>query len=112
MNCLGLVATGNTEFKRFRGWIKHIVFKRIFDALPGPDREYATIFKVRHHGQRAKGETQSQAIGKSKGGKTESYWINLDKILKSSVPARSSHSNTAISVVMMAPPVSSIRAKA
>jgi transposase len=50
----------NTVFKRFRDWVKHDVFKRIFDALSEePDMEYAmidgTIVKVHRHGQGAKG---------------------------------------------------------
>jgi transposase len=50
----------NTIFKRFRDWVKHDVFKDIFDALSDdPDMEYAmidgTIVKVHRHGQGAKG---------------------------------------------------------
>ncbi|WP_342627348.1 IS5 family transposase [Nguyenibacter vanlangensis] len=65
----------NTAFRRFRDWREADVFKRIFDALSGdPDMEYAmvdaTIVKVHRHGQGAKGGTQSQAIGRSKGGIT------------------------------------------
>ena len=65
----------NTVFKRFRHWVKADVFKRIFDAVSDdPDMEYAmvdaTIVKVHRHGQGRKRGTQSQAIGKSKGGMT------------------------------------------
>ncbi|WP_323038774.1 IS5 family transposase [Gemmobacter sp.] len=65
----------NTAFRRFRDWREADVFKRIFDALSDePDLEYAmidaTIVKVHRHGQGAKGGTQSQAIGRSKGGMT------------------------------------------
>jgi transposase len=50
----------NTVFKRFRGWTKADVFKRIFDAVSGdPDMEFAmidgTIVKVHRHGQGSKG---------------------------------------------------------
>ncbi|MCU7431754.1 IS5 family transposase [Paracoccus denitrificans] len=65
----------NTAFRRFRDWREADVFRRIFDALSDePDLEYAmvdaTIVKVHRHGQGAKGGTQSQAIGRSKGGMT------------------------------------------
>ena len=61
----------NTVFTRFRYWVKADVFKRIFEALSGdPDLEYAmidgSIVKVHRHGQ---GATQSQAIGRSRGGR-------------------------------------------
>jgi len=63
----------NTVFKRFRYWVKSNVFKDIFDILSkNSDMEYtmidATIVKVHRHGQGAKGGTQTQAIGKSRGG--------------------------------------------
>ena len=50
----------NSDFKRFRDWVRAGVFKRIFDALPDdPDMEYAmagaAIVKVHRHGQGAKG---------------------------------------------------------
>src|ERR1700722_17833053 len=65
----------NTVFKRYRDWVKGDVFKRLFDAVSDqPDMEYAmvdaTIVKVHRHGQGAKKGTQSQAIGRSKGGMT------------------------------------------
>ena len=65
----------NTVFKRFRDWAKADVFKRLFDAVSDDlDMEYAmvdaTIVKVHRHGQGAKGGTQNQAIGRSKGGMT------------------------------------------
>jgi transposase len=66
----------NTVFKRYRDWVKADVFKRLFDAVSDePDMEYAmadaTIVKVHRHGQGAKERgTQSQAIGRSKGGMT------------------------------------------
>ena len=62
----------NTVFKRYRDWVKADVFKRLFDAASEePDMEYG-----RHYRQgppprtRRKRGTQSQAIGKSKGGIT------------------------------------------
>ncbi|QNT68669.1 IS5 family transposase [Defluviicoccus vanus] len=65
----------NTVFKRYRDWVKADVFIRLFEACSDdPDMEYAmvdaTIVKVHRHGQGAKGGTQSQAIGRSKGGMT------------------------------------------
>ena len=53
-------AKWNTVFKLFRDWVKVDVFKLMFDAVSaGPDMEYAmvdaTIVKVHHHGQGAKG---------------------------------------------------------
>ncbi|MFI0845993.1 IS5 family transposase [Mesorhizobium sp. IMUNJ 23232] len=65
----------NTVFKRYRDWVKADVFIRLFEACSdAPDMEYAmidaTIVKVHRHGQGAKGGTQSQAIGRSKGGMT------------------------------------------
>ena len=67
--------TCNTVFKRFRHWVEADAFKRIFDVLFGdPDLEFAmvdgTIVKVHRHKQGAKGGTQSQAIGKFRGGWT------------------------------------------
>jgi transposase len=65
----------NTVFVRYRYWVKAGVFERIFNAVSGDlDMEYAivdaTIVKVHRHGQGAKGGTQNQAIGKSRGGMT------------------------------------------
>lgn len=65
----------NSVFRRFRRWTLKGVFERIFSSLSDdPDMEYAmidaTIVRVHRHGQGAKGGTQSQAIGKSKGGLT------------------------------------------
>ena len=65
----------NSVFKRYRDWVKAGVFIRLFEACSDePDMEYAmvdaTIVKVHRHGQGAKGGTQNQAIGRSKGGMT------------------------------------------
>jgi transposase len=65
----------NSVYVRFRDWVKAGVFQRLFEAMSDdPDLEYAmvdaTIVKVHRHGQGARGGTQSQAIGKSKGGMT------------------------------------------
>jgi len=70
--------------QRFRDWVKADVFKRMFDAVSDdPDMEYAmidaTIVKVHRHGQGAKG-TQSQAIGKSKGGWTTKILVLTDAL--------------------------------
>jgi len=57
-------------FKRFRDWVKADVFQRLFDAV-SDERTWSSrsIVKVHRHSQGARG-TQSQAIGKSKGGLT------------------------------------------
>lgn len=65
----------STAFRRFRDWREADVFQGIFHALPDePDLEHAmveaTIVKIHRHGQGAKRGTQSQAIGRSKGGTT------------------------------------------
>ena len=70
-----VLGNGNTVFKRFRRWVKADVFRRISDALSGdPDLEFAmadgTIVKVHRHGRERKRGSRSQAIGKSRGGRT------------------------------------------
>lgn len=50
----------NTQFRRYRDWVKADVFARIFEALSGdPDMEYAmvdaTVVKLHRHGHGAKG---------------------------------------------------------
>ena len=65
----------NTVFKRFRDWVKADVFKRMFDAVSDePDMEYAMVRCHHCPGSspwtRRKRGTQSQAIGKSRGGLT------------------------------------------
>jgi hypothetical protein len=70
-----LFGNWNAVFKRYRDGVKADVFSSIFEACSdAPDMEYAmvdaTIVKVHHHGQGAKGRTPSQAIGRSNGGMT------------------------------------------
>ena len=65
----------NSVFKRFRHWVKRDIFYRMLkDLSADSDFEYimidGTICKVHRHGQGAKRGTQSQAIGKSRGGMT------------------------------------------
>jgi transposase len=65
----------NSIFQRFRRWVKAGVFDRIFEALSDDaDFEYVivdgTIVRVHQHGTGAKGGTQNQAIGHSRGGLT------------------------------------------
>ena len=64
----------NTVFKRFRDWVKADVFKRMFDAASDdPDMEYAMVTPPSSRPPARTGRkrgTQSQAIGKSKGGWT------------------------------------------
>ena len=65
----------NTVFKRYRDWAKADVFKRLFDAVLGRTG-HGIRHGRRHHRQgspprtRRKRGTQSQAIGRSKGGMT------------------------------------------
>ena len=61
----------NTVFKRYSGWVKAEVFKRIFEAVSGdPDMEYAmidaTIVKVHRHGQGAKGGLKARLSANQK----------------------------------------------
>ena len=68
-------AFGNSVFQRFRRWVKAGVFDRIFEASSDDaDFEYVivdgTIVRVHQHGTGAKGGTQNQAIGHSRGGLT------------------------------------------
>ena len=64
----------NTVFKRFRDWVKADVFKRLFEAVRTTG--HGIRHGRRHHRQgpppwpRRKRGTESQAIGKSKGGRT------------------------------------------
>ena len=65
----------NSVFKRFRRWVKADAFYRMFRALAvDGDFDYAmvdgSIVKVHRHGHGAKGRTQSQTIGRSRGGIT------------------------------------------
>ncbi|MGY4331810.1 transposase [Bradyrhizobium sp. LB7.2] len=65
----------NSTFTRFRDWVKADVWKRLFEAISDdPDMEYAmvdaTIVKVHPPRSGRKRGTQSQAIGRSKGGMT------------------------------------------
>jgi transposase len=65
----------NSAFQRFRRWAKGGVFDRIFQVLSeDADFEYViidgTIVRVHQHGAGARGGTQAQAIGRSRGGLT------------------------------------------
>src|ERR1700681_4398427 len=64
----------NTIFKRYRGWVKADVFTRLFEACSDtPDMEYAWSTPPSSRSiatDRAQKGTQSQAIGRSKGGMT------------------------------------------
>ncbi|MGY3646849.1 transposase [Bradyrhizobium sp. LM4.3] len=65
----------NSTFTRFRDWVKADVWKRLFEAISDdPDMEYAMVDANHRQGPpprsgRKRG-TQSQAIGRSKGGMT------------------------------------------
>lgn len=67
----------NTVYARFRYWLKHGVFQRIFETVSGdPDMEYAmidaTIVHVHRHGHGAKGgpkikrSENQRAVGRPK----------------------------------------------
>jgi len=61
----------NSLFKRFRDWVKADVFQRLFDAVSDePDMEFAIHCQGPPARPGRKRGTQSQAIGKSKGGLT------------------------------------------
>ena len=76
---------GNWNFQRFRRWAKGDVFDKIFDALSADaDFEYVivdgTIVRVHQHGTGAKGGTQNQAIGRSRGGLTTKIVALVDAL--------------------------------
>ncbi|WP_449233429.1 IS5 family transposase [Azospirillum doebereinerae] len=75
----------NSVFQRFRRWAKGGVFERIFAALAGDgDFEYViidgTIVRVHQHGTGGKGGTQTQAIGRSRGGLTTKIVALVDAL--------------------------------
>ena len=75
----------NSVFQRFRRWARAGVFDRIFDALSDDtDFEYVivdgTIVRVHQHGTGAKGGTQSQAIGRSRGSVTTKIVALVDAL--------------------------------
>ena len=75
----------NSVFQRFRRWVKAGVFDRIFEALSDDaDFEYVivdgTIVRVHQHGTGAKGGTQNQAIGHSRGGLTTKIVALVDAL--------------------------------
>ena len=75
----------NNVFKRFRRWVQAAVFDRIFGALSGePDFEHAlidgTIVRAHQKASGAKGGTQQQAIGRSRGGLTTKIVALVDAL--------------------------------
>ena len=75
----------NSVFQRFRRWARGGVFDRIFEALSDDaDFEYVivdgTIVRVHQHGTGAKGGTQNQAIGHSRGGLTTKIVALVDAL--------------------------------
>ena len=65
----------NSVFQRFRRWVKGGVFERVFGCLSDePDFEYApvdgTIVTAHQKARGARGGTENQAIGRSRGGLT------------------------------------------
>jgi transposase len=74
-----------TVWKRFRRRAENGVFERVFATLSDePVFEYAlidgTILKVHRHRTGARGETQNQAIGRSRGGLTTKIVALLDAL--------------------------------
>ncbi|MDJ0610614.1 MAG: IS5 family transposase [Kiloniellales bacterium] len=75
----------NSVAKRFRRWAQKGVFESLFQSLSGyPDFEYAiidgTIVRVHQHGTGARGGTQNQAIGHSRGGLTTKIVALVDAL--------------------------------
>jgi transposase len=75
----------NSVFRRFRRWSLDGVFGRIFDAVSADaDFEYVivdgTIVRVHQHGTGARGGTQTQAIGRSRGGLTTKIVALVDAL--------------------------------
>ena len=75
----------NSVFQRFRRWVRGGVFERIFERLSDePDFEYAlvdgTIVTAHQKASGAKGGTQNQAIGRSRGGLTTKIVALVDAL--------------------------------
>jgi len=75
----------NSIFQRFRRWVRAGVFERIFERLSGqPDFEYVlidgTIVTAHQKASGAKGGTQNQAIGRSRGGLTTKIVALVDAL--------------------------------
>ena len=76
---------GNSVFQRFRRWVRGGVFDRIFERVSEePDFEYAlidgTIVTAHQKASGAKGGTQNQAIGRSRGGLTTKIVALVDAL--------------------------------
>ena len=77
----------NSIFKRFQRWAEKGVFESLFKAIRGdPDLDYAlvdgTIVQVHQKASGAKGGTQHQAIGRSRGGLTTKVVALVDALGK------------------------------
>jgi transposase len=75
----------NSVFKRFRRWVRAMVFERIFKVLSGePDFAYAmidgTIVSVHQKASGAKGGAETNAIGRSRGGLTTKIVALVDAL--------------------------------
>lgn len=75
----------NSVFQRFRRWVRIGVFDRIFACVSDePDFEYAlidgTIVTAHQKASGAKGGTQTQAIGRSRGGLTTKIVALVDAL--------------------------------
>jgi transposase len=75
----------NSVFQRFRRWVRVGVFDRLFERWSGePDLEYAlidgTIVTAHQKASGAKGGTQNQAIGRSRGGLTTKIVALVDAL--------------------------------
>src|ERR687898_3024991 len=75
----------NSVFQRFRRWVKGGVFERVFGCVSDePDFEYAlidgTIVTAHQKASGARGGTQNQAIGRSRGGLTTKIVALVDAL--------------------------------
>src|SRR3954467_11802456 len=75
----------NSIFQRFRRWVRAGVFERIFERVSEePDFEYVlidgTIVTAHQKASGAKGGTQDQAIGRSRGGLTTKIVALVDAL--------------------------------
>ena len=75
----------NSVFQRFRRWVRGGVFDRIFERVSEePDFEYVlidgTIVTAHQKASGAKGGTQNQAIGRSRGGLTTKIVALVDAL--------------------------------
>src|SRR5919199_6566715 len=81
----GAFGRWNSVFQRFRRWVKGGVFERVFGCVSDePDFEYAlidgTIVTAHQKASGARGGTENQAIGRSRGGLTTKIVALVDAL--------------------------------